>query len=230
MSGYAYAFLDVYGTLVHEDDLVIAEICRQLAEHSGGAVAANAIARHWWQSFVPLCAAASGDAFQTQRILARSSLEQTISHFGLDCAVDPLIERQYAHWRTPPIFDDTRPFLERLRASGIAICLVSNIDGDELDAALAHHGLVFDYVITSERSRSYKPRPEMFEDALALVGAAPETVLHIGDSFSNDVRGAAAADIPVAWLNRTGKPTPDNCHPTAIIRDLRESLPFFENR
>jgi 2-haloacid dehalogenase/putative hydrolase of the HAD superfamily len=227
MSGYEHAFLDVYGTLVHEDDLVIAEICRQLAERSSGAVAASDIARHWWQSFVPLCAAASGDAFQTQRILARSSLERTIGHFGLDCAVDPLIERQYAHWRTPPIFADTRPFLEHLRASGVTVCLVSNIDGDELAAALAHHGLAFDYIVTSERSRSYKPRPEMFADALALTGASPETALHIGDSFSNDVRGAAAAGIPVAWLNRTGKPTPEPGLATAIIGDLRESLPFF---
>jgi 2-haloacid dehalogenase len=85
---------------------------------------------------------------------------------------------------------------------------VSNIDRSDIEAAISHHGLVVDLVVTSEDARAYKPRPEPFRLALDLLGLRPDQVLHVGDSLTADVGGANALGIPVAWVNRKGKSTP----------------------
>ena len=66
-------------------------------------------------------------------------------------------------------------------------------------------GLSFDSVVTSEDCRSYKPRKEIFEKALDLMGVDAEEVVHIGDSFSSDVLGAYNAGIDGIWINRKGR-------------------------
>ncbi len=47
-----------------------------------------------------------------------------------------------------------------------------------------------------------KPRPEIFEAALAQLDVAPEEALHVGDSLHADVGGAAPLGIHTAWITR----------------------------
>lgn len=82
---------------------------------------------------------------------------------------------------------DAQEFLTRL---DVPVCIVSNTDRANLEAALSHHGLVFDHVVASDDVRSYKPRPEMFRRAMADLGVGPGDVLHVGDSLSSDEAGA----------------------------------------
>ncbi len=46
----------------------------------------------------------------------------------------------------------------------------------------------------------------MFRLGLELLELNASDVLHVGDSRSSDVAGARAMDIPVAWINRSGRP------------------------
>lgn len=227
MTGFRGVLIDFYGTLVHEDDLVIAEICADIHRSARVDGTPSEIARVWWQAFVPLCAGATGSEFLTQRELARRSLRHTIDYFRADLDVEVLVARQYAHWRRPPIFADTRHFLITLKGAGMPVCIVSNIDRDELTEALALHGMAFEYMVTSEDVGAYKPHPAMFDAALDLLGLQPTEVLHIGDSFSNDVVGAARLGIPVAWLNRVHKPLPQPGLANYIIDSLRQALPVI---
>lgn len=227
MSSFTHVFLDVYGTIFHEDDHIVAQICQSLAECAPDRLGASDIADEWWKSFVRLCSAAAGDSFQTQRDLVRHSLRETTERLQVEYEIDPLVERQYEHWRRPPIFDETRDFIQRVEAGGIEICLVSNIDDDELQAALEYHQLTFPHIVTSESARAYKPNASIFEDALKVTGASRESVLHIGDSFSNDVRGAAAIGLPVVWLNRKGRAIPERGLASYVFQDLSEALPIL---
>jgi len=114
-----------------------------------------------------------------------------------------------------PLFPDARGFLDRARAR-FTLGLVSDIDGDLLDAVLARNGLSFDFVVSSEDVGCFKadPRGLMFAELLDRSGARPEEVLHVGDSFS-DVAGAKRAGLWSCWLSRYGKdwdglePAPD---------------------
>jgi FMN phosphatase YigB (HAD superfamily) len=70
---------------------------------------------------------------------------------------------------------------------------------------------------------AYKPRPEMFEAGLELLGMKRSEVLHIGDSFANDVVGAAGVGIPFAWLNRLQKPLPRPRVAAHVVDDLHQA-------
>lgn len=46
-------------------------------------------------------------------------------------------------------------------------------------------------------------------NALKLTGLQPEDVVHIGDSFSSDVKGASSLGIDTIWVNRGNRPVPE---------------------
>jgi FMN hydrolase / 5-amino-6-(5-phospho-D-ribitylamino)uracil phosphatase len=54
-----------------------------------------------------------------------------------------------------------------------------------------------------------KPRPEIFQTAVATLGVAPHEILHVGDNERTDVRGALAAGFRAIRLDvvRTGGPS-----------------------
>lgn len=222
MNRYRGLLLDFYGTLVHEDDEIIPVICEEVRRSARIDAVASDIGKFWWGSFSTLFQRSFGPAFLSQRDAAVMSLTETLNHFG--AALDPahLIAPQFAHWASPAIFPDTKPFLDYLARSGIPVCIVSNIDRVDLEQAIAFHGLYFDHIVTSDDVQSYKPRPEIFETALSKLGLAADEVLHVGDSRTSDVAGAIRMGIPVAWLNRSGKQVADELEPDVTVHDLAE--------
>jgi FMN phosphatase YigB (HAD superfamily) len=111
----------------------------------------------------------------------------------------------------------------------VPLCLVSNIDNADLHSALRHNSLHFEWVVTSEDCRAYKPRKEMFERALSLLGVSPEEALNVGDSFSSDVRGAQFLGIPVLWINRRNRHLPDGSQaPDYVASDLTGLLNILQ--
>jgi FMN phosphatase YigB (HAD superfamily) len=89
------------------------------------------------------------------------------------------------------------PTLEALGERGTRIGIVCDVgfSGGELlrelldrEGLLGHfHGWGF-----SDEVGHYKPAPQIFEAALAALGARPEQALHVGDLRRTDVAGAAA--------------------------------------
>ena len=80
-----------------------------------------------------------------------------------------------------------------------------------------------EFILVSEAARAYKPHPLMFRTALQQFGLRAHDVLHVGDSDVDDIEGAKAAGLRVAWVNRTGRPRrPGVSAPDFEIRDLKE--------
>jgi putative hydrolase of the HAD superfamily len=67
------------------------------------------------------------------------------------------------------------------------------------DCGLRAH---LDALVISDAIGIRKPRAEIFEAVLAQLGVAPEQTLHVGDSLSADVAGAASLGIKTAWITR----------------------------
>ena len=218
--------LDFYGTVVEEDDVLIGQICNSIAEASPLAVTSAEIGSYWGRVFGQLCAESFGSAFRPQKKVERLSLQRVLKHFECDLDPDALSQVLYEYWSRPVIYPESKGVLAQCK---MPICLVSNIDNAEIYSALRFHDLRFDLVVTSEESRAYKPRREMFEKALSLLGLSGNQVLHVGDSLSSDVRGAKALDIPVLWVNRRGKRTPGGKDtPDYTSTDLRGILSVLE--
>jgi len=194
--------MDFYGTVVEDDDVPISKICRRISAVSPLGVSAGEVAYYWIDVFRRLCSESHGATFQTQRELELVSLKHILRHFEANLDAEAMSEALYEYWSHPRIFPESKEVLAQCQ---IPICVVSNIDNVDLYSALEHNKLRFHWVVTSEDCRSYKPRGEMFEKALSIVGASRDEVLHVGDSFNSDVRGAKRQGIPVLWVNRKNR-------------------------
>ncbi len=64
-------------------------------------------------------------------------------------------------------------------------------------------------LITSEECGVAKPGAAIFHCALERLGVAPEEAVMVGDSWANDIVGAANLGMRAVWLNRHGDESPD---------------------
>lgn len=209
-------FIDFYGTLVHEDGEIIAKITREIME-TGKADSAGEIGSFWWDEFRALFTDSYGDTFRTQRELEKLSLERTIRRFESSADADSLSEMLFAHWIKPPAFPDAAEFMEKCP---LPVYIVSNIDTADIMKAVKYSGFEPAGIYTSEDARAYKPRPELFEHALRMSGKERGDVIHIGDSLSSDIKGAAAAGIDAVWINREGKTAPDGVYAVGSLTEM----------
>lgn len=127
------------------------------------------------------------------------------------------------------VFGDVEPALQRLRAAGIRLCIISNWvwDAPRLVAALGLAGW-FDTVVVSDRVGYNKPHPAIFRAALEATGVAPSRTAHVGDSYGKDVVGATAVGMQAVLLQRAGLAAADvpplpGGRPVAIAHDLLEA-------
>lgn len=100
--------------------------------------------------------------------------------------------------------DHHEPVLMTL-AAGLPLGLCSNFShGGTARAVLADSGLLphLKAIVVSDELGIRKPRPEIFEAVAAALGLPPREILHVGDSLSADIAGAAAVGMRTVWLTR----------------------------
>jgi 2-haloalkanoic acid dehalogenase type II len=101
------------------------------------------------------------------------------------------------------IFPEVRDVIARLKAAGYPLAVVSNwqcgLRNFCVELGIAHD---FDHVIASAEVGYAKPAPEIFYEACRRLGAAPERVLHVGDSLTDDIDGGRAAGLKTLWVRR----------------------------
>jgi HAD superfamily hydrolase (TIGR01509 family) len=130
---------------------------------------------------------------RTERDLGTLSVADSIAQTLLACGIDPAPElvdtlvrkdiellRQQVH-----VFDDSVPFLTGLRASGMAIALVSNC-GDTTRQLLDYLGIIplADAVVLSCEVGSMKPSPDIYVTALEELGVAAADAVMVDDQPS----------------------------------------------
>ena len=112
------------------------------------------------------------------------------------------LQRLHQDWhlwcRTMP---GTSEALDRLRAAGLRLGIVSNSDG-RVEEALEAAGIRdrFDVIVDSALIGVEKPDPAIFRAALTALGVAPEEAVFVGDLYDVDVVGARAAGIEAVLL------------------------------
>lgn len=103
-------------------------------------------------------------------------------------------------WR---IYEDVIPTLATLSGKGLRLGVISNWD-ERLRPLLEALDLMrhFDVITVSQETGCTKPAREIFQTTADKLGFAPEEILHIGDSFREDVEGACAAGFRALHLVR----------------------------
>lgn len=119
-----------------------------------------------------------------------------------------------------------RQALERIRALGYRMVVVSNSDGS-MARTLTRIGMghLFDGLVDSTVAGFEKPDPRIFEVALDLAGARPERTVHVGDLYAADVVGAWAAGVHAVLLDPWADWPRMDCPKAADLDELAALLP-----
>ena len=190
---------DAFGTLVHDGLETIEETAALIARDHG--LSGPDFLERWQGRYFGLL---SGEPFRTIVEANDLSLHETAGTFGVTADLRPYLDRMVYRWRAIPPYAETISVLRALR--GLPMAVVSNADDDLLLQVLRTGGIDIPCVISSERTRCYKPDARIFHAALQALDLPAGQVLHVGDSPEADVRGAAGAGMQTAWVNRRGLP------------------------
>ena len=115
--------------------------------------------------------------------------------------------------------------LDRLRAAGLALAVVSNADG-RIEGLLRDVDLLrrVDLVLDSGLLGFEKPDPRIFREALRRTGADPATTVHLGDYYEIDVVGARAAGIGAVLVDPSGANADRECERTPSLAAFAATL------
>lgn len=102
-----------------------------------------------------------------------------------------------------PPFPDTVAALGRLKTR-YKLAIVSNTDDDLFAHTARRLEVPFDWVITAQQARSYKPSHNNFKLALERMALPPEQVLHCAQSTYHDIVPARELGLATVWVNRRG--------------------------
>ncbi len=126
-----------------------------------------------------------------------------------------------------PVTGDARAVLQQLSDAGLRLGLVSNTWWSSAlhDADLGRAGLL-EYLPTrvySSQAGFVKPRPEIFQQALAQMGCAASTAVYVGDRLLVDVAGAQAAGMTGVLVEvEHRREQSDEVQPAARLRQITD--------
>jgi putative hydrolase of the HAD superfamily len=189
--------LDAAGTLL-EPWPSVGDVYARVAEECGiGPVSAGELNRRFGKAWK------AKHGFDYSRIAWRKLVEQTFAGLALKPAFFDHLYDEFAQPRCWRVYDDVGPALEKFRARGLKLAVISNWD-ERLRPLLTHIGLApyFDAVVISAELGIHKPAPAIFAHAAEALQTVPQAILHIGDSPEEDLRGAQAAGFQAALLER----------------------------
>jgi 2-haloacid dehalogenase len=119
-----------------------------------------------------------------------------------------------------PAFPDSAPALRALKTK-YRLAIISNIDDDLFAHSARRLEVPFDWVITAQQARSYKPSLNNFRVAFERIGAPPARILHVAQSLFHDIVPAKALGLATVWVNRRrGKPGFGATPPADVEPDL----------
>jgi 2-haloacid dehalogenase len=125
-----------------------------------------------------------------------------------------------------PAFADSPAALTALHRK-YQLAILSNIDDDLLAASARRLGVTFDFIITAQQARSYKPSLNNFRLAFQRVGQPRERILHVAQSLFHDHVPAKALGLHTVWVNRRhdqpghGATPPAEARPDLEVPDLQ---------
>ena len=134
------------------------------------------------------------------------------SSSDLNCLIDSL-----GNWRA---FPDTVPALKKLKEK-YKIVIISNIDDDLFALTEKQLQVKFDWVITAEQVKSYKPSLKNFRYAIEKIGVSPDQILHIAQSIYHDIIPSKSLGLSNVWVNRKNISKFEKCPTNLEVPDLK---------
>ena len=167
--------------------------------------------------------AEAGPYMRYREILGRS-MREVAFHYGIgpDTAEVAAFSNSVGDW---PAFPDSAAALARLHER-FRLGVITNCDDDLFARSAARLETTFDWVVTAQSARSYKPDPRNFEIAFERIGLPRERILHVAQSLFHDHVTAKRFGLATVWIDRRhdregfGATPPAEATPDATFPDM----------
>jgi len=185
---------DCYGTLIDWEAGLAAGLRQALPGASG--VEDDALL----ETYAGHEAEAERPPYRFYREVLATGLRGVAADLGLEVA-DEAVARFSESVRDWPAFGDSAEALARLHER-YRLGVITNCDRDLFQASSERLGVVFDWVVTAENARSYKPALAGFELAFDTIPVPRERILHVAQSLYHDHVPAKQLGLTSVWIDR----------------------------
>lgn len=192
---------DVFGTVVDWRGSIIRE-GRALGRAKKIAADWDAFADAWRAGYRPAMARVRSGELPWMNIdqLHRMILDGLLVKFGIDMLTEEEIDDLNRVWHRLDPWPDARKGLALLKRRHV-IATLSNGNVSLLVNMARHGRLPWDAVLSAELFHHYKPDPEAYLGAAAMLGHEPSEVMLVA-AHKDDLRAAQACGLATAFVRR----------------------------
>jgi 2-haloacid dehalogenase len=209
---------DCYGTLIDWEAGLLRALRQPLAAHG-----VSADDQRLLEAFARHEAAIEAGAYRPYREVLGEVLAGIVGELGAEASAEECAAfgGSVADW---PTFADSAAALARLHER-FRLGVITNCDDDLFAASERRLGLAFDWVVTAQQARGYKPDPGNFEYAFERIDVPRERILHVAQSLFHDHVPAKALGMTTVWIDRRGgraggATPPAQAQPDATFPDM----------
>jgi 2-haloacid dehalogenase len=211
---------DCYGTLIDWEQGILNALQPVLAPRGVDATPDELLERYARHE-----AELEADSYLPYREILAESLRRLCTEAGVTASDEETdaFARAIADW---PAFPDTAAALRTLHER-FRLGVITNCDRELFALSNRRLGVTFDWVVTAEDARAYKPGLRPFELAFETVDVPRERILHAAQSLFHDHVPAGQLGLASVWVDRRhdrdgfGATPPASASPDLVVPDMR---------
>jgi len=202
---------DCYGTLIDWETGILDALRPVFAAHRVDLTPERTL-----ELYGELESAAERGPYREYKAILRTVLEGLGTRFGFTATANEL-EQFSTSVKDWPAFPDSAAALQALHKK-FRLAIVSNIDDDLFAHSAQRLQVRFDWIITAQQVKSYKPSLNNFRMAFERIGVPQNRILHVAQSLFHDIAPANALGLSSVWVNRRHKKEGSGATPEAQAR------------
>ena len=211
---------DCYGTLIDWETGILESLRPIFAAHRIELIPDSVL-----ELYGELESAAERGAYREYKTVLRLVLEGLGARLGFAPTTEGMqqFSTSVKDW---PAFPDSALALQALHRK-YRLAIISNIDNDLFAFSPERLQTKFDWIITAQQARSYKPSLNNFRLAFDRIGVPQNRILHVAQSLFHDIAPANVLGLSTVWVNRrhdkegSGATPVAHAHPGLEVPDLR---------
>ena len=186
---------DCYGTLIDWERGILNALQPVLAPRAIDADEDDLLERYARHE-----AALEAGEYRSYREILAGSLQGLCAEFGFTPTDADLAEfsESVGAW---PAFGDSASALRRL-AQRFRLGVITNCDDDLFLRSARRLGVTFEWIVSAQTARSYKPSRNNFDVAFATIDVPRERIVHVAQSLYHDHVPAKELGLSTVWINR----------------------------
>jgi 2-haloacid dehalogenase len=202
---------DCYGTLIDWETGILDALRPVFAAHRVDLVPERVL-----ELYGDLESEAERGPYREYKAILRTVLEGLGTRLGFT-PTEKELETFSTSVKDWPAFPDSPAALQALHKK-YRLAIVSNIDDDLFAHSAQRLQVRFDWIITAQQVRSYKPSLNNFRIAFDRIGVPQNRILHVAQSLFHDIAPANTLGLSSVWVNRRHKKEGSGATPAAQAR------------